>query len=230
MESQCHPTASFATLTYSPESLPMNGSLQKRDVQLLHKRLRRAGAKFRYFTVGEYGSKTLRPHYHSIYFGMDPEMTESLLNRHWPHGFVQCGEVSTGSMQYVAGYTLKKMTNPKDWPEDDPREPEFSITSRRPGIGLPYLPRLVETWKSNPGLIDTKTPNLLRFEGKQWPLDPYVGLKLTELLERQPNGIWSNHFATVQRLISQPPPNCSQEGRDYNYKAALRRALAKRTL
>lgn len=80
-----HDSAYFVTLTYDdyhvPTSLygdPDTGecipslTLSKRDWQLFMKRLRRAFPedKLRFFMSGEYGSETMRPHYHAIIFGL----------------------------------------------------------------------------------------------------------------------------------------------------------------
>jgi hypothetical protein len=72
-EAQLHEKNCFLTLTYRNEDLPHDGSIKKRDLQLFFKRLRkRCGSdKVRYFACGEYGSKTFRPHYHAIIFGID---------------------------------------------------------------------------------------------------------------------------------------------------------------
>ena len=77
---------SFVTLTYAPEHIPSDWSLNKRDVQLFLKRLRksRPGEKIKYYHCGEYGSKCRhgldvdqvgcplctvgRPHYHVCLF------------------------------------------------------------------------------------------------------------------------------------------------------------------
>ena len=47
-------------------------TLRKRDYQLFMKRLRKAfpNDKIRFYAAGEYGPKTLRPHYHAILFGL----------------------------------------------------------------------------------------------------------------------------------------------------------------
>ena len=59
----------FITLTYEKNPI----TLQKRDLQLFFKRLRKAllGVKIKYFAVGEYGTQRWRPHYHAIIFGYD---------------------------------------------------------------------------------------------------------------------------------------------------------------
>lgn len=61
----------FCTFTYNDDNLPADG-VNKRDCQLFLKRLRskldsdNIPHEIRYIMVGEYGSKTLRPHYHAI--------------------------------------------------------------------------------------------------------------------------------------------------------------------
>lgn len=85
MELEYHDSAYFLTLTYDEEHVPRHWyadpstgealqslSLEKRDMQLFWKRLRKAfpDDKIRYFMCGEYGSTTFRPHYHAIVFGL----------------------------------------------------------------------------------------------------------------------------------------------------------------
>ena len=60
----------FITLTYDDAHLPPNASLRPKDLQLFMKRLRRhfEGVKIRFLACGEYGTKTMRPHYHVLVF------------------------------------------------------------------------------------------------------------------------------------------------------------------
>ena len=66
-------TAVFLTLTYNDDNLPVKlqvttgqteMTLQKRDLTLFFKRLRKKfpEKEVRYYAVGEYGKRTLRPH------------------------------------------------------------------------------------------------------------------------------------------------------------------------
>ena len=77
----------FVTLTYDECSLPRNSlgfpTFHKKDVQDFLKRLRYHLSKvdidytylpFRYFIIGEYGSKFGRPHYHCIFFNVEPSV------------------------------------------------------------------------------------------------------------------------------------------------------------
>ena len=228
MEMRLHRVTSWTTLTYAPENFPPHGSLQKRDVQLLHKRMRKSGHSFRYFVVGEYGSKTQRPHYHGIYFGMDPETLEKALQQNWRHGYTMTRECSVASAKYTAKYTLKKLTNPKDWYklDSETRCPEFSLMSRRPGVGLGYLPKIIKHWQRTP-IADKEDPRLIRIEGKQYPLDPYVQRKLLELAGKEPPDSWSTHFRQRFKLLSEPPPETSSEQDTHNAKRRLKAALAR---
>lgn len=152
----------FITLTYDDDHLPENSSLNIRDMQLFFKRLRKKYAKdinFRYFYCGEYGSQTLRPHYHLLLFGdllrpdvrfLDdrsprglgksglPLYTSKTLEKLWKKGFCPFGAITFESAAYVARYTLKKVG---DYNEDfySDHKKEFILMSRRPAIGRLWL-------------------------------------------------------------------------------------------
>lgn len=140
-------SASFITLTYDEEHLPYSGdyaTLVKRDVQLFLKRLRKevAPKKIRYYLCGEYGERGYRPHYHLILFGLSKVDAERIVPSVWTSGFVHCGDVSYDSANYVARYCTKLLTGPKkEWYIERNILPEFSLMSRRPGIGASWLER-----------------------------------------------------------------------------------------
>lgn len=173
-------TAIFVTLTYDSLNVPVacaldDGSvlftLDKRDVQLFMKRLRRTfdGREIRFYLAGEYGPATHRPHYHAILFGLSlsdfPDIKPVSKNSFgqflysskkmyeiWKLGNVALAEVSWQTCAYVARYCVKKMSG------DVSREtydsygvlPEFSLMSRRPGIAGFYAlehPDLIEKSK-----------------------------------------------------------------------------------
>lgn len=117
-ESQLHSRSCWVTLTYEHNPI----TLVRRDVQLFFKSLRNAGRKFRYFGCGEYGPKTLRPHYHIILFGTDfPDQIpwrkngenrfyrSPTLEKHWQHGHAEIGDVTAATATYTAGYITKKI-------------------------------------------------------------------------------------------------------------------------
>jgi len=134
-EGRCHLTKKFVTLTYADCHLHFkNGTAQldKRDVQLWLKRVRRTGAKVRYFAVGEYGSKTYRPHYHVLLFG---ECSDDVIRDSWPLGHVHIGTVTGDSIAYTMKY-IDKPNFKRSHGRDD-REPEFPLMSK--GLGADYL-------------------------------------------------------------------------------------------
>ena len=111
---------SFVTLTYAPQNMPItkNGfmTLEKRDLQLFFKRLRKANAQrynifepIKYFAAGEYGTHTKRPHYHIIMFGAHHNAIPFAwsLDGH-QLGHVHIGRVSEASIQYCLKYIHKK--------------------------------------------------------------------------------------------------------------------------
>lgn len=131
------------------------------DVQKFMKRLRRhltyvptkkRGVrdyvnKVRYFAVGEYGSKTSRPHYHIIIFGWRPSDSEVLklhngkpifrsaqIEKCWKLGFSSFSDVSPHVAKYCARYVTKKFARLNNPTVDDCwRVPEFVLQSTRDG-------------------------------------------------------------------------------------------------
>lgn len=146
--------ASFITLTYSDEHLPENNSLQKKELQLFFKRLRKKiydidnPAKYiKYFACGEYGELTERPHYHMIIFGLGLNkydkyhVMDSWHYCDWNNPTIRkksFGLVEDQSIDYVAGYINKKLSG--ELAEEEytsrGREPVFKLSSK--GLGLNY--------------------------------------------------------------------------------------------
>lgn len=141
----------FITLTYDTAHVPITRagfmSLNKRHIQLFYKRLRKLHASdtitsgmpsIKYFTVGEYGGKTNRPHYHAILFNVHLPH----IQRAWQYGSVHYGKVSGASV----GYTLKYIHKAKKIPmhRNDDRIPEFALMSK--GLGQNYLTNKMVKW------------------------------------------------------------------------------------
>lgn len=162
----------FITLTYDEKHLPPDKSLKKKDVQdfikRVKKRLKSSKEKpIRQSYCGEYGTKTLRPHYHVILYNVDfPDkekhyvseqghqiFTSATLRELWPFGNSEFGFATPGSIAYLYKYILKKKSRKeKEKPlniEIDgityDVEHEFIESSRNPGIGA-YL-------KDSPSLL-----------------------------------------------------------------------------
>ena len=193
LEAYFHEKMSFATLTYSDDNLRYNDDglpvLNKRDCQLWLKRLRKHFDRtgIRYYLAGEYGSRTHRPHYHVILFGVSPDELDpqwvsfdgksggvqgitrrvTPLSATWKLGLVHVGTVTRDSIQYVAGYVTKKFTK-----KGDSLVPEFTLQSRNPGIGAQALLELSAVF--NRDEIAKKSRRQLRIDGKTWPLGRYL--------------------------------------------------------
>lgn len=162
----------FVTLTYNDESmqhLPVGfvnnvevHSLDKSDIQKFFKLLRRdvdyhnraVESNIRYYACGEYGTKSFRPHYHAIIYGLNlldnspwcrshhnfQLFRSPYLEKIWKKGFVVVSPVSWETCAYTARYVMKKA---KGLTADEYMKcginPEFVLMSRRPGIGRQYF-------------------------------------------------------------------------------------------
>lgn len=131
-------TAYFVTLTFNDEFYEKYPKLDTLQFQRFLKRLRQydlrgipdtyegkkvfkiasKGQNFKYFAVGEYGSKNNRPHWHMLLFNFpyDHEMTEIIIQYAWmeeienvrkPLGFDYVGLLKSGSIEYVTDYLFK---------------------------------------------------------------------------------------------------------------------------
>lgn len=143
MELKTSVSCYFITLTYAEENVPMCGEfrvLRKRDLQLFFKRLRKriAPIKVRYYSIGEYGSTTLRPHYHAIIFVRDRwQDPYKDIERSWSFGFVTVKSVHFNHFHYVTKYCTTVSDLPPVLRRKEFRP--FSLSSRRPAIGSNYL-------------------------------------------------------------------------------------------
>lgn len=164
LELQDNPNALFITLTYNDQNVPISEkgfkTVSVRDCQLFMKRLRKhfSDRKIRFFLCSEYGSTTLRPHYHGIFYGLSlsdfPDLefykfnklnqplykSDLLAKEIWKNGFCTIGGVTRESCSYTARYMLKKLKGPDSlFYSERAIAPEFTLSSRRPGIGFGYL-------------------------------------------------------------------------------------------
>lgn len=173
LELQDSGSAVFVTLTYDNEHLPIvhkvwydddcnchdipYQTLSVRDTQLFWKRLRKRfpDKHIRYFLAGEYGSRTHRPHYHAMIFGLSlqdfkdlrivsynnmhqPIFTTPDLVDTWQNGMISVAPATWHTCAYTSRYCLKKAFG------DDGSynckfglvQKEFITCSRKPGLGL----------------------------------------------------------------------------------------------
>lgn len=131
--------ALFVTLTYEDQFLPEDGLLSKEDAQKFLKRLRwNVGEKsqsIRYFLAGEYGKKTLRPHYHAVIYGLDSSDANEV-SKAWGSGFVHSKCFEANAAKYIAKYVCK--------PADEEAPPQWSLQSKHPALGDWFLPEIAK--------------------------------------------------------------------------------------
>jgi len=196
-EASLHADNMFLTLTFDDENLPDDYSISVRHVQLFMKRLRKSiePARVRYFAVGEYGEKSLRPHYHLIIFGYRfpdalftrnsdggyPCYESETLKELWPFGLHEIGTVTAQSGGYVARYSMKKVggamslnhyqrLNPYTG-EIVRVQPEFAVMSTHPGIGNGWFERFER---------DCFPSDFLILDGRKVPVPEYYKRKLRD--------------------------------------------------
>jgi len=128
--------AVFVTLTYDPEHLPKDESLDKWELVRFFKRLRKSlfDRRLRHFSVGEYGDRNGRPHYHCIIFGLGLD-DKSIIDQAWRLGSIHCGTVTYDSCRYVSDYIFT-VYNGSDVSRYGGRYPPFRIGSV--GFGAKY--------------------------------------------------------------------------------------------
>lgn len=144
-------SAVFATLTYDDRFTVFDiqtrmPTLVKRHFQLFMKLLRQKqyrkdGTKIRFYAVGEYGSKTHRPHYHVIIYNGNLSIGDDV-QKSWTvgksidRGFVHVGYVTPATIHYITKYHVNAKIHKHP---SDTRVKEFALMSRKPGIGANYL-------------------------------------------------------------------------------------------
>lgn len=166
----------FITLTYAPESEPLllndKGilSLQRKHIQDFKKRLRSYYKRnynhigIRTFECGEYGTRTMRPHFHIICFNLPIDDKEyfftnelgdlvyksSLIEKLWGYGQISIGELNYKTASYTARYVMKKQKgfNAQIY-ADMEITPPFVSMSLRPGIGADFCTSKLENIYSN---------------------------------------------------------------------------------
>lgn len=203
LETLAHKRNSFLTITYADKFLPENNSVSVSVHQQFIKNLRyHFGEKYpsdriRFYGVGEYGEKTMRPHYHYALFGF-PECEEgppdrsghfipcrcrvcSIVNVAWGQGHIFNGYLSVDAAQYVAGYIEKKLTSDKSEFQQkvlQGRYPEFSRMSRMPGIGAFQAERISKALTTYGLLEKADVPRSLVHGSKVLPLGRYLSDKI----------------------------------------------------
>lgn len=207
----------FLTLTYNDTWVPRNAAgeqiLEPRHLQLYMKRLRKElhPTRIRFYGVGEYGGKSLRPHYHVILFNAptckNGQTKEGLrgfpmpsqccsvcqfYQREWytkvddvkhEMGVIHLGEVNQFTAEYTARYVEKKMTHTDD-PRLNGKPPEFMRCSQ--GIGKEFMWDVASVLLQHNRETWTDVPSALRHGTKVMPLGRYLRGKLREMVGADP--------------------------------------------
>lgn len=228
----------FITLTYDDEHLPTVigpqlpgdghlGNLLPEHLRNFLKRFRTSVAphKVRFYAVAEYGDDTQRPHFHIAMFNYPscqwgqtrPKKyccpTCELVRTTWGMGNVYLGTLEESSMNYVAGYVLKKLTNKYDIRLNG-RHPEFARMSLRPGIGADAMHEVASTVLEF-NLVETQgdVPSALRHGSRILPLGRYLRRKLRTLSTGAPDApevsrqFYEDEYRRLQALQMAAPPN-----------------------
>jgi hypothetical protein len=91
-----------------------------RELGITKSEVKNVSKPIRYYAIGEYGTKTHRPHYHILLFNYDIANTQAIISQ-WkntdtniPFGHVDIGYVSGASINYVTKYMFKDFNRKKD--------------------------------------------------------------------------------------------------------------------
>lgn len=193
----------------------------------------------RYFASGEYGSETLRPHYHAIIFGLhlddlvyyksnelgQPYYTSSYLEDIWSVrdkvsgvlspltrlGMVVVAKVTYETCAYTARYTAKKAnTQGDDFFEQFNMEPPFCLMSRRSGIGRRY-------YDEHPDMFDYMSMNIPTEDGgKKVPIPKYFN-KLFDV--DQP--LRSQELKEIRKRMAERKVDIQLASTDLDYESYL---------
>lgn len=187
-EQKANNYSQFLTLTYDDKNLTYGEkypTLVLEDLQKFIKRLRKK-SKFRYYAVGEYGTKTQRPHYHLITFSNNFISVDSIQDA-WSIvidgkkekiGNIYVGTVTIKSCMYVTKYHVNKGSYPSGCARS------FTTMSRRPGIGSVYLQTKKAIWHS-----ETSERNYYQYFDKKKRLPRYYRERLFTEGQREDQAI-----------------------------------------
>lgn len=118
----------------------------------------------RYYSVGEYGTLTSRPHYHTVLFNLQPELLPTVFDT-WSKGQVHIGQVTPASVAYVTKYVINREMDYQARPK-----PFACISNRSGGLGknyaLTHAKWHVDDWENRSGVslhgIQTRLPRYYR--------------------------------------------------------------------
>jgi len=164
----------FITLTYDDDHIPGRSLVRQDLTDFISELKRQISRQERYFAVGEYGSHTLRPHFHVIHFGgYANDDWQKLYKAIWKKGNIMVGQAQAASQNYVAGYVTKKLDQAHHLRiEDEGLEPEFFSCSLKPTLGhtgLVAIARMLNTDQGAAALAKSGFPRGYNLGGRYYP-------------------------------------------------------------
>ena len=132
---------------------------------------------FKYYCVGEYGSKTKRPHYHMIVWNTLPKIEFfDLLEKYWKYGHFRIDTVTPASIMYVTKYHVNKNFSPPD------TVPSFARMSK--GIGAEFVNKTNLRWYNE--IKNSTDRTFISFDKCRYSMPRYLRDKIFNPL------VWAN--------------------------------------
>lgn len=249
-EAMMHDENCFLTLTYNNENLPNDKSINKRDLQLFFKRLRKdiSPNVIKYYAAGEYGDRLGRPHYHVCLFGYYPEdasplrpgrfkyfksrfsasnehalYTSPSLEKIWGKGFISLGDLTFESAGYVARYCMKKINGKMAFDHYQGKTPEFALISQ--GIGKSWY----EKYKTDIYPKDFTTLNGARMNAPRY-YDYLLEKTDEQLFEEIKNARLKRADEKERRLLKKTIPELQNHIKHEQYIKERYKTLVTRSL
>jgi hypothetical protein len=220
-------SAFFLTLTYNDEHLPWGDllpCLDRDDFTRFMKRLRKKQEKYskvklRYYGVGEYGTKTWRPHYHVLVMNLAPAILY-YLDEIWPKGHVHVGDANERTIHYITKYHVNVDKTKTEFNGEDILPKEF--TSMSGGLGRKYLEDNKAWQKSGTGKL------YIMNNGFKQPLPKYMREKLftqeekdllVEIGMQEGRKVYSKEFDRLYKLgYSNPDAKMARRNKEAGEK------------
>lgn len=170
--------------------------------------------KFKYFLSSEYGSKSLRPHYHALIFTdiSNINLITNLIQKHWNYGFVSVSAANERRCYYAAKYALKSCFD--NVPISGFERP-FILVSK--GLGLSFLSdAMVNFMRGENGKVNLQVHQ----EGKLKIIPRYYRDKVfTTFVDKLNLKQYFDDLLSSSDTLSNSPENCNPfRYRDDNYK------------
>lgn len=215
LESMCHEDNAFVTLTYSDDHVG-DYSLVPEHLKKWQKLLRyHSDIDLRFFSVGEYGEKTKRPHYHAAVFGFKgcaslnpkcPCMWCETLRRSWKKGHVLNGTLTKDSASYIAGYVTKKMT------DRNPQEKYLKLLSKDEKIAKKYKEKVIDE-------LNGRHPEFARMSNR-----PGIGAPAIPTIRDM---LWTDHGSELLYELNDVPDIIKIGGKEILLGSYLKNKLRK---